>query len=153
MGMQCELFSGPEDAIRRFEKDFDLAVLTELENVGLEKSWHGIHFTLTGDPWLGSEPLNFLLNGGLVTDDDEDAPRVFDAAGVARIHSALQGIDDSEFARRFDVKALESHDIYPNIWEEDAADLLEEYRDYFDFMKQFVSRAAQSGHWLLVSLG
>src|SRR5829696_7547426 len=29
-----------------------------------EKSWHGLHFLLTGTAWEGEPPLNFLLAGG-----------------------------------------------------------------------------------------
>src|SRR5215217_4265180 len=33
-----------------------------------EKSWHGLHFLLTGSDWEGEPPLNFLLAGGTEID-------------------------------------------------------------------------------------
>jgi hypothetical protein len=52
--------------------------------LGLEKSWHGLHFLLTGDAWMGDPPLNFLTMGGEEVGD-------IDVRLRTRTHSAGAG--------------------------------------------------------------
>ena len=70
MSMICELFSVPPADARQVMADpagiRDL--LRSLRDAGgslsLEKSWHGLHFALTGSAESGQPPVNFLLEGG-----------------------------------------------------------------------------------------
>jgi hypothetical protein len=48
----------PDDA-ETGEDDLTLSE-QELITCDLDKSWHGIHYLLTGSAWEGSPPLNFL---------------------------------------------------------------------------------------------
>ena len=66
MGMICHLFPLTVDELRLVADELaGWSPLRSLEESGsgvsLEKSWHGLHFALTGDPWGGEPPLNFLL--------------------------------------------------------------------------------------------
>jgi hypothetical protein len=36
----------------------------------VDKAWHAIHFSLTGDPFEGRIPLNFLVTGGRSIGED-----------------------------------------------------------------------------------
>ena len=42
----------------------DTHIPAPTEEIDLDKSWHGIHFLLTGAAWEGERPLNFLILGG-----------------------------------------------------------------------------------------
>src|SRR5262249_30682076 len=134
MSMICELLAVPEssaqdliDAPQRIHELLQAEGRSD-QVLGLEKSWHGLHFALTGSAWEGEEPLNFLLCGTPVGEDLGYGPaRVLLADEVARVDAALNGVSDAQFAQQFDVAAMQSEDVYPSIWDEPLEDLLEEY--------------------------
>jgi hypothetical protein len=119
----------------------------------LEKAWHGLHFLLTGDVEEGSGPLAFLLAGGEQLDGDDEGPRWFSPAETANIHQALSRVSDDALWSRFDAEQMQDLGVYPGIWDEDEADLREEYLGYFHELKGVVAAAAQSGRGLLVTIG
>ncbi|MCA9213035.1 MAG: DUF1877 family protein, partial [Planctomycetales bacterium] len=53
---------------------------------------------------------------------------------------------------QYEAQRFTQQGIYPDIWDEPEEDLREEYIDYFESLKAFVSTAAQSGHSLQISL-
>jgi hypothetical protein len=119
----------------------------------LDKSWHGLHFVLTGTDWEGDPPLNFLGRGGTPVGDVDvgyGPARVLSPSEVAELDAALGAISDEEFARRFDPARLAEAEIYPQIWDEPIEELRQEYGDHFQDMKRHVHRAAQNGHALIV---
>ncbi len=161
MSMICELLAIPDQSARQVMKT--PARIHEILNTGdrsgrglsLEKSWHGLHFTFTGSAWEGDEPLNFLVSGGesVGTEDVGYGPgRVLFADAVGDLDRALSALTDAEFRQRFDPAALQSADVYPQIWDEPLEDLLEEYGYYFRELKAFVRRAAQSGHAMVITI-
>jgi hypothetical protein len=161
MSMICELFIVPPKVARQVMTDPRgiHKLLESLEGsewvVSLEKSWHGIHFTLTGTPWECDSPLNLLAGGGVPVGDEDvgyGPARLLEPAEVSKVDEALQAISEEEFARRFDTKALAKAEIYPQIWDEPVEDLKEEYGSYFQQMKQHVGRARQEGHALLITI-
>ena len=125
----------------------------------MEKSWHGLHYVLTGTAGEGDEPLGFLLSGGETVrepdeEDETDIPaRLLMPEYVRRLNVALTEISSDEFDRRFDTKVLAAEEIYPDIWGEAREDLLSEYRMYFESMKRFVLSAAERGEAILVMIG
>lgn len=159
MSMICELFAVTDKAAGSV-----LEVPTRVHDllagldeggtgVSLEKSWHGLHFTLTGDAWGGEPPLNFLVLGGepVGAEDVGYGPaRVLRSAEVISLNSSLHEITDEEFARRFDLKQLAAEDVYPQIWDEPREDLLEEYLGYLNEAKEIIGKAAREGQALLV---
>src|SRR5215203_4027303 len=40
-----------------------------VEEIDLDKSWHGIHYLLTKTAWAGEPPLSFLVLGGAEVGD------------------------------------------------------------------------------------
>lgn len=57
----------------------------------LDKSWHILHYCLTGDLGGGTHPLGFITYGGknLPTDWGYGPPRVFNSEQVVKIHDVL----------------------------------------------------------------
>lgn len=121
----------------------------------LDKSWHGIHYLLTGTDWAGDPPLCFLIDGGEPVGDVEvgyGPASVLRAAQVAQFDAALQQLSTDTMSARFDSAAMMKLDIYPSIWKSHSAsnDLLRYLLDSYADMKAFVHDAATKGNGLLV---
>lgn len=85
----------------------------------LDKSWHGIHYLLTGTAWEGEAPLDFLVRGGVPVGDVDvgyGPARAITSDGVLRIHAALAAISADDLRQRFDPDGMARLDIYPAIW-------------------------------------
>jgi hypothetical protein len=123
--------------------------------LSLEKSWHGLHYILTGDPVQGDPPLNFLLVGGAEVGDEDigyGPARIFDPTSVANIDNALTKFPETDLDARFDPAAMRVAEIYPNIWHEPRDSLRGEYAGYLETLKAYVHRAAELGQALLITL-
>jgi hypothetical protein len=122
----------------------------------LEKTWHGIHFLLTGTAWEGKEPLDFLVRGGnklLDSDLGYGPARAFGSAEVAEISEVLAAIDVATLARRFDPARMEQLEIYPSGWlEPGRASDREELAEMFKRLQHFVAQGAAQGLGLVVWL-
>jgi Domain of unknown function (DUF1877) len=158
LGMMChvrevalgdlDILAGPaEQAHELFRRDEPSNRL-----LSLEKSWHGLHYLLTGSARGGKEPLCFLSRGGRSVGRDlgYGRPRLLGGEFVRRLDADLQGISDEELWRRFDAARFTAEGIYPFIWDEPEDQLRDEYVDYFHRLKGFVNRAAARGGELLV---
>jgi len=160
MGMICELFVVPAQAARNVLADPAgihelLQSLDQSDSaLSLEKSWHGLHFALTGTEWGGKPPLNFLLGGVPVGNEDVGygPARVSGPEDVLELDRVLAAISEEEFRRRFDFDGLAAADIYPQIWDEPVEELKDEYAGYFQAMKDHVRRAAAQGQALIITL-
>lgn len=120
----------------------------------LEKSWHGLHFVLTGRADEAPAPLGLLLSGGVEVGEDlgYGAARFLSPAEVVGFRTAIKGISDAEFERRFDLAALERNEVYPGCWDEDRAELLEEYLDYFHQLQDDLDKTTLAGEGLLLMI-
>ena len=157
--MICTLYSLPEKWARQLIADpskiHELVDSLRQEGAGvsLEKSWHGLHFVLTGSVWDGDPPLNFLAGGGETVGDEDvgcGPARLLPPDQVELLNSALAGVTEEEFAHRFDLDAMAREGVYPQIWDEPLEDLLEEYGGYLAAAKELVSQAAHDGHAILI---
>ncbi len=130
----------------------------EMRELDIDKSWHGIHYLLTGTAWEGDPPLNFLVSGGKVVGNEDmgyGPARAFDALETLAIADALDEMSREELASRFNPEDMQSQEIYPSIWDRAAEDddTLDYCLEYYDELKAFVRQAADDGLGLLVSLG
>ena len=126
------------------------------DQLDLDKTWHALHFLLTGEPWGGAPPLNFLVSGTEVGDIDVGygPARSFTAEETREIAAALAPITEATLRARFDPAAMMAAEIYPAIWDRDPAqdDTLGYVLERFGPLKQFVTSAAEHGEGLLVYL-
>ena len=161
MSMICELFIVPAQVARELiaEPARVHEVLELLEGstsaLSLEKSWHGLHFVLTGTAWAGNPPLDFLAGGGVPVGNEDvgyGPAQVLDPANVTALHETLTGFSEADFDRNFDPAGLSREEIYPQIWDEPLDDLKQEYGSYLREMKAHVRRASESGQALLVAI-
>ena len=167
MGMTCALYAVPSDRLDALRRDpareiesirMDDEVV--LPSAGLEKSWHGLHYLLTGSAGsagfgdAGGEtpkPLAFLLQGGhSIGGDAGYGGQLFTPGETKAIDAALSAVSDDQLWSRYDPAAMESENIYPMIWDEPEDDLREEYQSYLRELKRLVRTAAQQDMGLLV---
>lgn len=130
----------------------------EGEVVNIDKAWQAAHYLLTGDPWEGDPPLNFLLVGGTDLDADwsDSPPRIFSPAEARAIADAFTGLTEDELGARFDPARMMELDIYPGIWgrpPEPGEDQRLWALDAVAMVRAAVSEAARRGYGLLVSIG
>jgi Domain of unknown function (DUF1877) len=121
--------------------------------LSLEKSWHGLHYLMTGDVWAGEPPLNFIATGGEEVGDIDvgyGPARIFRTPQVAVIHAALNNLPDNYVDTKLDLPAFEAAKIYPRIWSEPRPALVDEYTHFLNELKTYIGTAAESQQALLL---
>ena len=123
----------------------------------LDKSWHGIHYLLTGNADESGTPLEFLVAGGASVGDEDvgyGPPRVFTAAETRAIAAALGAVSDDDLRSRFAPDAMMRAEIYPEIWDRDPTDddTLGYLMDNVAILREAMTTVTSRGHGLLVVL-
>lgn len=154
MGMRCEVTTmTPEQAEEFAASGMDPDSLPgSCPTVSLEKAWHGLHFLLTGEVWEGQGPLAFLLAGGDLLDEEDDAIRWIAPDATTEIQASLQSLSREELWSRFDAEKMAELEIYPGIWDEPEEDLQEEYLMYYDELQKLLGLASSAKQGLVVSI-
>ena len=125
-------------------------------DLDVDKAWHAIHFLLTGTAWEGDPPLNFVAIGGTELGDDlgYGPARSLTSDEVRNLAAALKDIPTATLLQRFDPEALESAEIYPDIWDrpEEEDDTRGYVSEYYEELRSFVLEAAAQGEALLLAM-
>lgn len=158
MSMTTFIYAPTESEIRSVLRDSDTR--RRFFSVGhknapmldLDKSWHGLHYLLTGSAWEGESPSGFLINGGELIDLDMTSARVFWPKQVAEIDEMLTSATENGLRRKFEPEAMMQEQVYPEIWDRDPRkdDTLAWLISKFHELKQFVSSARSHGGCLVV---
>src|SRR4051812_45920757 len=109
MSMDCTLYAASLALVRQCAETPEEFIPRLAEHVpgakalALRKTWHGLHFALTGKVAEGKQPLGFLVSGGkpvTAEGDEEDAayvpPRVLSPVFVKKLSKALAAITQRE---------------------------------------------------------
>ena len=130
----------------------------EIDLYDIDKMWDALHFLLTGksacEP-IENDPISEAIVGqfNISGEDIEEFVSGTSAQRVKDIAKALQELDFSVYAEKFNMRSFAEHDIYPNIWSYDEAEeILDEMRGCFEDLKQFYLRMAEKGAAVLVSI-
>ena len=122
--------------------------------VDLDKTWHAVHFLLTGTAWeLEGDAGLAVLGGREVGDDLGYGPaRVLAPPDVDATSRALSAVDEQALRARFDPERMAALEIYPTgIWDED--DILDDYvLPAFRDLAGLDARAAAEGQAMLLLL-
>jgi hypothetical protein len=121
---------------------------SELPNhLDVDKAWHAIHFLLNGKTWDGEMPWFLAVLGGAEIGEDVGygPARFLTPQEVKTVAAALSTISAAELAKRYDPKAMDEAEIYPEIWMRDGAEGLEYVQAYFREMVEFYRTAAERG--------
>ena len=122
------------------------------ERVVLNKSWHAIHYVLTGSRLGGDEPLNFLVTEGTPVGEVDvgyGPARVLRGHQVRQLAAALAAIQPEDVARRVDLKRFDAEAIYPGNWQRNGYDVdyvVSNYRQ----MRELIVRLADQGLGLVL---
>jgi len=157
LGMQARAESDPEkrELLRQ-------QVLQELETAGvqppsggpgedglsLEKSWHSLHYLLTGSAEPVGSPLGKAILGGREIGPDlgYGPARFLDVSEVREVAANLSKLSPSDLARRFDLPTMMAVRIYACRDEGE----LELAQHYFAQLKDYYSDAEKRGNAMLL---
>lgn len=122
----------------------------------VDKAWHAVHFTLTGDPWSTDGPLGQAVLGGEPFGEEiaYGPARWLRAEAVAAIAEQLAPLTPDRFEQRLDFAALHRADIYPEIWDRDpeADELVGYVRGGYEQLRDGYARAAGAGQGFVITL-
>lgn len=120
----------------------------------LDKSWHAIHYLITGTAWDVSEGAGAaILGGDEIGEDNGYGPaRLLSSDKVRAVAVALDAIDVDTLRSRFDPDALATADIYPAIWTQADADFDNYLAPYFVQLQSFYARASANGQAVLLAI-
>lgn len=116
--------------------------------LNLEKSWHVLHYLLTGKIEEAAPPLgNAILGGKEIGEDLGYGPaRFLTAENVREVASALALISKDDLAKRFDLNAMKAANIYCCHDESE----LEMAQHYFEHLSAYYADAAANGTAMLL---
>lgn len=126
---------------------------TEDPALDLHKSWHALHFLLSGSAWEGSGPAATLLAGGKAVGEDlgYGPARLVSAAETAAFNRFLADQSPDDLLDRIDLNAMGAQQIYCADGDDEDADELGEFVEhYFTQLKDYVAAAAKRGHGLAI---
>lgn len=147
MGMIGNFFRADEKTVQKIQKGevslVDLIYNEEIDEdfiLDIDKSWHAIHFTLSGKVWDSTDdPLSkMILSGNLVNDEDLGyGPAMLITNGdIHDINIALKTVSEDWFRKKFSVSDMIANEVYPVMNDEDE----EEFFDYvYSFFKETVT--------------
>jgi hypothetical protein len=119
----------------------------------LDKSWHAIHYLLSGSVWEGDGPEAFLLAGGEEVGDVDvgcGPARALRSNEIFQVAATLEGISTEKLAARFNAADLESAEIYPQYWVRNCAEGFVYISHYYESLRRFVAIASQGNLGMLV---
>ena len=126
---------------------------SSVEDLDLEKSWHGLHFLFTGKADGGLQPMAFMMNGGEDVGEDawgDPVARLFSPEQVRTIDAFLGALAKDALVKRYDPERMNELDIYPGGWEPEGGEYL---LDSFGDLQQFMRDAVVAGDWVAVHIG
>lgn len=163
MSMCASFASIDRNLIVRLQRDPSLIhELIEAQGEGapeildIDRSWHGIHFVLTGSAEGGEGPLAAAVFGGEEIGDDigYGPARLLMPQEVQAVASALLDLGPEAFESRYDPEALTAEGIYPDgIWSEDPAAARDYLVDNFKELQGFYARSSRAGAGILMWVG
>ncbi|MEU8819592.1 YfbM family protein [Actinoplanes sp. NPDC048796] len=120
--------------------------------IDLDKSWHALHFLLTGTTWDITEGAGSALLGGTVVGDDNGygPPRLLRPAEVRAVADALTPITPDILRARWNPKALSEAEIYPDAW--DPTDFGHYLEPNFTTLRDFYRAAAAENQAVLIAI-
>ncbi|GAA1500078.1 hypothetical protein GCM10009827_004780 [Dactylosporangium maewongense] len=123
-------------------------------DLDLDRSWHVLHFALTGTAWQVTEGVGEAILGGteIGGDGGYGPARLLDAATVRRVSAALDDLDDGALVARYDPAAMAAADIYPDhlrIAPEEFAGFV---GPQLSALRAFYSDAAAAGQAVLLAI-
>jgi hypothetical protein len=117
------------------------------DEIDLDKSWHLMHFLLTGSAEGTDTPTSFLLDDWPPIGDVEigwGKAWAIDAEGLRRFNEALREVEDDSLCVRFDTERMKAEDVYlADAFEGDEAEGCNYVLHHLSVLRTFVAEAAR----------
>jgi Domain of unknown function (DUF1877) len=122
----------------------------QAEGLDLEKSWHSLHYLLTGGASETNLALGKTILGGkeLGPDIGYGPARFLEPPEVKEVATALEEVSEVELEKRFDLPAMVAASVYA-CRDESALKLAQHY---FAQVVRYYREAAHRGHAMLLYL-
>lgn len=120
----------------------------------LDKSWHGIHFAITGTDGIAAFPLGFIVSGGKEIGEENlgyGPARAFGADEVQEIAYSVLRIDKARFTAG--LKDVWTNNVALYGIQEDpseASNEIEYCYGYFQYLQIFLKAASAKGLGMIV---
>ncbi|MCK9684846.1 YfbM family protein [Scleromatobacter humisilvae] len=150
---QLETLRGDPDSLQEFIFPDEDTYAPPKGSIDLDKSWHGMHYLLTGTADGGEGPLGLPIIGGEELGEDMGVgpARFLTPQQVGEVSAALSGLAEAALAARYDPQDMDAQQIYPSgIWERDGAQGLDYVLHYYRKLVAFYAGAAQRGDAVLL---
>lgn len=136
------LLDAPEKVVELLYPDDDEDPPNSMD---VDKAWHGLHYLLTGEAEGGEEPLSLaILDGAEIGPELDFGPaRYLTVEEVKAVAQALAALMPEALAQRYNPRAMQEKQIYPEIWEDDNS--VDYLLDFFPALQQFYADAAARG--------
>ena len=124
-------------------------------DLDLDKSWHGIHFLLTGTAWeIGEAGAGAAILGGddVGSDGGYGPARLLQPETVQAIADALDEVTVEALRARFDPHAMATAEIYPDGWTGNADEFDAFLAPHFAELRRFYRTAAANGQAVLLAI-
>lgn len=127
----------------------------EENHLDIDKTWHAIHFTLTGELYNDGDNdalINKLIFANNPVNDEDmgyGPANLLTNEEVKMLADSISAVTEENFRSRFDVQEMLENDIYPVIDGEDEAGFFQYVWSYFTEVQQFFQKAAQKDAWIL----
>lgn len=120
----------------------------------IDKAWHGIHYLLNGTTTTSKGPRGLVILGGQAVGPDlgYGPPRFLSVSEVAEVSKALIDLPADQFRRRYDPKAMDAAEVYPQVWKREGAKGFDWLQSVFQELVAFYGRAASQRKAVILSL-
>ena len=116
----------------------------------IDKTWHAIHFLLTGDTFEGDPPASDVILGGITigtVDVGYGPARVITNEEVKNVSEYLKTINTDTLLEKYNADKLNEMEIYSG-WQDSPED--HEYiKDYFNELIVFYEKAAENNFYVI----
>ena len=147
------LLAEPEQVSELFFERLESQEQTQA--LDIDKSWNGIHFLLTGEPYGGEPPNSLPILGGVEIGPElgYGPARYLQPAQVAQASQLLASTPVEVLRSRYQPKALEEADIYPSgIWQEEGEQAFEYLAHWYELLRGFYAQASSRGAAMLLAV-
>lgn len=123
--------------------------------VDLDKSWHCIHFILSGSADVNSNPLSWAVLGGEEVGDDMGygPARLLEPQQVRSVAIALESIDEKAFESKYNPEAMQTADIYlADMCVRDGNEALEYIVENYRILRAFYKTTAENSQGAILWL-
>jgi hypothetical protein len=158
MSMTGRFFSVDPTILNSVSRDGEAAERLVFESdtpeLDIDKSWHLIHFLLSGERWTAKSLLGRAVLGGteIKNSDGGYGPiRYLTHTEVRAISDAIQTVSPTALWSRFNPEEVQAADIYPGSWELDA--VTEQYVLFnYASLQAFYASASNAGNGVLLCI-